>query len=272
MPTTARYLHGTSPEEQARLVRQASVLETVLLEGLSLSPGERVLEVGCGVGAVLGKLAAAFPGVRLAGADVSPEQVAGARRHLGSLGVEAELVVADGARLPWDSRSFDHVVMVWVVEHLADPLAVLREALRVLRRGGTLHLTETDYDTLRVSPPDAAIRACLDAYVARFDSVGDAHAGPRLGGLLERAGFADVAVRMVGIHHWCPSGAEQVESFVEYLLEFVRPEVPAMLALAGTPELRHLVSEGLARFERLAHRPDGSVSVSIYKAAARAPG
>jgi ubiquinone/menaquinone biosynthesis C-methylase UbiE len=266
------YLHGTSPGEQARLVRQADVLEGVLLQGLSVAPDERVLDLGCGVGAVLGKLAAAFPGVRLAGADVSPEQVAGARRHLAALGVEAELVVADGARLPWPDHAFDRVVMVWVVEHLAHPLPVLREALRVLRPGGTLHLTETDYDTLRVSPPDAAIRAFLDAYVARFDSVGDAHAGPRLGGLLERAGFDQVAVRMVGVHHWCPSGAERVRGFVEYLLEFLRPEVPAMEERAQTDEGRARLGDGLARLERLADRPDGAVSVSIYKAEARAPG
>ena len=64
-----------------RLVRQAEILRPVLLAGLDLAAGERVLEVGCGVGAVLGELAAAEPTLQLTGLDRSAEQLAGARRR-----------------------------------------------------------------------------------------------------------------------------------------------------------------------------------------------
>ena len=267
---SSTYIHGTSPREQERLLRQAATLEGVILDGFEASPGEQLLEIGCGVGAVLERIATRFPRTRLTGIDISPEQVETARRHLAARGVAAELVAGDAARLPFPDHSFDRVVMVWVIEHLPDPMAVLRGARRVLRPGGMIHLTETDYDTIRTSPPDPAIRRFLDAFVACFDSMGDAHAGPRLGGRLEAAGFGEVEVRMVGVHAWCPSRAPQIRGLVDYLLEFIRPELPRMLEVAPAAD-HEAIHDGLLRFERLADRPDGAISASIYKGLARVP-
>ena len=258
------YIHGTGTAEQERLVRQANFLRDLLLDGFQPSAGERVLEIGCGVGAVLEQIHGTHPGLQLAGVDISEAQINRCRERLGSLGIEADFRLADGARLPWPDASFDRVVFVWVIEHLPDPVPVLREALRVLRPGGTVHLTETDYATLRVSPPDPHIQALFAAFVAHFNRFGDAHVGPKLGPLLERLGLHEVDNRMVGIHHWCPSGREAVRGFCSYLLEFIRPEFEALVVQAGTDADR--IREGLRRFERVADREDGSISASVYKA------
>lgn len=261
------YIHGTSAREQQRLIDQANRLDALLAANLELHRGERLLEIGCGVGAVLAGIARAHPDARLSGIDISAEQIAGAQRHLRAQGLgPIELVVGDAAALPWPDGHFDRVRLVWVVEHLSEPQAVLAEALRVLRPGGSIHLTETDYGSLQVSPPDAAIEALLRAFVAHFNRHGNAHAGPSLGPLLEVVGFSQVAVEMVGFHFWCPSHRTQLHDFCRYLLQFISPELPALEATAGSTDHAALIGSGHSRFAALAERSDGALSISAYQA------
>lgn len=150
---TEDYVHGYATVEQERLLRQAEHWrDELILAGTTLAPGTRLLEVGCGVGAVLGILGAAFPGIVLAGVDIEARQLEAARAHLARLGLEADLRQADALELPFPEASFDHVWMMWFLEHLADPVAALRETRRVLMPGGTLTAIEVDYNTIWASP------------------------------------------------------------------------------------------------------------------------
>jgi SAM-dependent methyltransferase len=93
----------------------------------------RLLDVGCG-GAWLGDHFNDYTGI-----DVSPEAVEAARSHGRQV-----LLVDGGEPLPFDEGSFDGVVLKDVLEHVPDPVALVREVRRVLRPGGTVFASSPD--------------------------------------------------------------------------------------------------------------------------------
>jgi len=115
---------------------------------------------------------------------------------------------------------------------------------------GTIHLTDTEYGSLRASPPDQAIEACLAAFVAHFNRHGDAHAGPQLGQLLERAGFTAVVDQIVGIHQWCTGHRCEQERCCDCLLQFITPERPALLTSAASPTETGPINSGDDHFRQ----------------------
>jgi cyclopropane fatty-acyl-phospholipid synthase-like methyltransferase len=70
MVAVSGYVHGYETQEQERLVAQAEHWRRLIRDGTQLEPGTRLLEVGCGVGAVLAVPGQEFPGVRLFGVDI----------------------------------------------------------------------------------------------------------------------------------------------------------------------------------------------------------
>jgi ubiquinone/menaquinone biosynthesis C-methylase UbiE len=157
-----------------------------------LERGARLLEVGCGVGAVLAILGQEFPDVRLFGVDIEERQLEFARGHLRRAGVDATLVEADALALPFAEESFDHVWMMWFLEHIGDPPAALREARRVLVAGGRITAIEVDYSTCRAEPSTPAIEALFRAMVHGMAASGWSDAGTRLPSWLAGAGFREI--------------------------------------------------------------------------------
>jgi SAM-dependent methyltransferase len=100
--------------------------------------GQRVLDGGCGNGALLALLKEGRPR-ELWGLELSPTLCAATQERLG----KAARIRQGSLQAPWPfpDRVFDVVVMTEVVEHLADPQAALREARRVLAREGRLVVT-----------------------------------------------------------------------------------------------------------------------------------
>ena len=96
--------------------------------------GKRILEVGCGIGIDLVRFAKG--GARAVGVDLSTTAIILAKQNAGHSGVELQLAVADAERLPYDDESFDMVYGHGVLQYTADPMRMVRECRRVLRRDG----------------------------------------------------------------------------------------------------------------------------------------
>lgn len=164
----------------------------MIRDGTEFEPGTRLLEIGCGVGAVLGVLGQEYPEVRLFGVDIEQKQLEFARGHLQRVGVDATLVEANALALPFGEESFDHVWMMWFLEHIGDPPAALREARRVLVPGGRITAIEVDYSTCHAEPSTPAIEALFRAMVHGMAASGWSDAGTRLPGWLAEAGFGEI--------------------------------------------------------------------------------
>jgi ubiquinone/menaquinone biosynthesis C-methylase UbiE len=111
---------------------------------MGLRPGARVLDIGCGTGALLIELAVA--GARVVGVDTFEEadgiDLEIARARLREQSVDASLLQASAADLPFASNSFDLAVNIGMLEHIPPDVrpGVLREMFRVIRPDGHLFL------------------------------------------------------------------------------------------------------------------------------------
>lgn len=121
----------TRIEVHQRYSEQPDDPEEAVEEAIAAAPSAAVLDVGCGTGSFLRRLAGSGAGRCLVGVDLSGAAVASLS---GAVGVAA--VVADAQRLPFDADRFDVVTARHMLYHVPDPVLAVREADRVLRPGG----------------------------------------------------------------------------------------------------------------------------------------
>ncbi|WP_405432081.1 methyltransferase domain-containing protein [Micromonospora sp. NBC_00617] len=136
------------------------------LDALGLRPGHAVVDIGCGPGTDLGRLADAVQaGGRVVGVDRDARMLAEAGRRLADRPT-IDLRAGDAHALPLNDTSMDRARIDRVLMHVADPATVLREVRRVLRPGGVLALAEPDWDTLAVADEDVRTSRRFARFVA----------------------------------------------------------------------------------------------------------
>jgi ubiquinone/menaquinone biosynthesis C-methylase UbiE len=101
------------------------------IAGLPPRPGLRLLELGCGEGAITRTLKGAYAQAEVHGCDISAAQIHRAEEHGGDV-----IYSLCTNQLPYADESFDAVFVLDVLEHLTQPAATLAEVVRVLRKGG----------------------------------------------------------------------------------------------------------------------------------------
>jgi len=118
------------------LQRRADLLE----QWITLPPGQRALDAGCGHGLHLAKLAK--QGARITGLDISPAMLSRARLALDQAGFpDAELLCADVNSREFQSETFDLVLAIGMLDYLPDWNRVLRRLASWTRIGGRIVFT-----------------------------------------------------------------------------------------------------------------------------------
>ena len=110
------------------------MLAPQLADLAGVDAGQRVLDVGCGPGALIGELVKRLGAEAVSAADPSPPFVGAVRERYP--GVDAHLAPAE--ELPFPDRSFDATLAQLVVHFMTDPMAGVREMRRVTRPGGVV--------------------------------------------------------------------------------------------------------------------------------------
>jgi SAM-dependent methyltransferase len=261
-PPEADYLHGTDPDEQARLARLNDLLNDTSLRELALAGGERVLDIGSG----LGQLARAVARrIGLGGAVVaverSPDQLTTARRLAAAAGEPGLVDFREGpaewpplADTEWGS--FDVAHARFLLEHVPDPAVVVGQMVRAVRPGGRVVLQDDAHDVHRLWPEPPGFGALWAAYMKTYDrAANDANVGHRLVSLLAGAGAVPRRTNWL-FFGACAGQPDLLAAYVDNLVRILAGARGPILAQGG-------LSPGafdacLAHLRRWGERPDAA--------------
>ena len=133
------YVHGYNQRENIRLQDQASTLVDLLHSDTSFPAESKVLEAGCGVGSQTVTLARNSPNAHITSIDISEASVAEAKKRVESEGFSnVNFQQGNIFNLSYQTESFDHIFVCFVLEHLPNPIEALSTLKRYIKPGGTM--------------------------------------------------------------------------------------------------------------------------------------
>lgn len=194
---------------------------------LRLAPGQRLLDVGCGLGdAALALANDLGTDEEIVGIDVSAKMIAGAQSRARSARCRVRFRVGDALELAEPNCSFDAARSERTLQWLSDPKAAVSEMARVLRPGGLLSLIDTDWSTFEIDVGDGDLaKRVHDAM--QIERRRPSNIGRRLADLVHDIGF-ELVDQTTATQHWtawnpdespAPYGCFSMSSLAEDLID-----------------------------------------------------
>lgn len=261
-----KYVHGYDDVEQERLHLQAGVLEKMTYENLDFSGIEHLLEMGCGTGGQTEILLRRYPYLKITSVDYSEEQLIAANRNLSHISHKVNFILGDITQLSFEDASFDGVFICWVLEHTTNPLAVLKEAYRLLKPGGKIFITEVHNDSFKTFPRKEYAHAYMEAFnELQIEMGGDPHIGIKLGYHLDQAGFTNI--RKQSLHQLHDNSDQNAKAnFVTYFKNLYLSAAEELIKCGKIDN--DLLQNMIADFEELINEGNGIYYYSPIQAVA----
>jgi SAM-dependent methyltransferase len=260
---SSHYVHGTAPGEQRRLTRLNDLLNAGSRREAALARGERVVDFGAGLGQLTREMAR-VTGVTVVGIERSEAQIAEALAQAAAAGERARVDLRQGSveSPPLDDSewaSFDVAHARFLLEHVPDPLAVVRTMVRAVRPGGRIILEDDDHDVLRLWPEPPGLGPVWQAYMRTYDRHGnDPLAGRRLVQWLRQAGARPR--RNTWIFFGSCTGHEDFPAYVVNLAGVLEGAFDAIVSVGLPPEL---VRGAIDALEPWGRREDAAIWFSM---------
>ena len=237
---SATYIHGTSSEEQSRLLLLNRLTNEAFLAYLELDDVSSVLEIGSGLGQLTGEVAQRVPRGEVWGVEKHPAQLAQSKQSFPHL----HFVEGDAHALPFTDGFFDVVYGRYILEHLANPGQALREAHRVWKTGGKLFIQENNIAILTCYPELDTFTRVWNQF-ARLQKIcdGDALIGKKLFSHFKGADFQHIKLSIQPeIHH---AGSPNFHPWIENLIGNIKSgaHLLSKYQLASEAEIAHAMAE-----------------------------
>lgn len=261
------YLHGYSKKEQKRLKEQAEILEPYVYDFVDLKKQKKLLEVGCGVGAQTRILLKKYPQLRITGVDISAKQLEMARHNLIKYKSRVTLIQGDGKALPVEDSDFDSAFVCWFLEHVPDPLRVLKQIHTKLKAGSVIYCTEVQNSSLFVHPYSPAIlKYWFEVNDLQWSDKGHPFVGAQLGNLLKSAGYKDIvhSTQNILLDNRNPKIRKKMIAYFTELFLSIAPQL--LKKKRVTPKL---VKQMKAEMKRLAETENSVFYFAFCRAKAR---